>query len=251
MNKKLILEEIKTIVETISEQTQTICSYEKKIPQIEIDIVKVNIRDLYEAFHQLDKQNKDYEKVMLEKNEVKQEKIQEITPEPVIEKISDTPKEEEITKNTPVTKQIVQEKETKEIPIEKPVEKPVEKETTKSVDLFSDAPTITDKFKNDTKSINEKIAQTKNDATIAGKMKQTPITDLKLAIGINEKFRFVNELFEGNLSDYNESINKLNALDNIENAENYFNSLAAKYKWNINSNTCIILKNIVSRRYQK
>ena len=47
MEKNIIKEEIVEILEVIVEQSEVISSYEKQIPQIEIDIILSNIRDLY------------------------------------------------------------------------------------------------------------------------------------------------------------------------------------------------------------
>ncbi len=264
MDKKLIIDEIQALVETIAEQSLTISKYDGNIPQIELDIIKVNIRDLYEAFFQLDKQNRKNDNKPIESTKIKTEISSDTIINPEIRVTEEELSENENTDETKLIEFIEPEdNNTKGIsneipidkpvekPIEKPVEKPIEKPTKKSVDLFSDAPNITDKFKNDAQSINEKMAQSKNDATIAGKIKQAPINDLKIAIGINEKFRFVNELFEGNLSDYNESINKLNTFNDLESAEQYLNTLAIRYRWDNNSNTFLILKEMLSRRYQK
>ena len=62
--------------------------------------------------------------------------------------------------------------------------------------------------------------------------------DLKDAIGINEKFLFINELFDGNLQDYSEALNKLNAFENLQSAENIFSvDLVTRYSWGDTINT--------------
>jgi len=278
MDKKNITSEIQNLLETITEQTEVICSYEQNIPQIELDIIKVNIRDLYEAYIQLDKLNRLSEKPAVKNytvpqdfNKLKEEKIiveipiekpavkeeikiieKEIISEPEIVKADEPPVEEtviekEAAKEIDVKPNIVEQIPVK--PIEKPVEKPVEKSTKTPVDLFSETPTMSDKFKSDKQSINDKIAQSKTDASIAGKINRVPVEDLKKAIGINEKFRFVNELFEGNLTDYTDAINKLNTFNDLGNALVFLESMALKHKWDMNAATYSTLKDLVSRKY--
>ena len=282
MDKKNIKNEIQNLLETITEQTEVICSYEQNIPQIELDIIKVNIRDLYEAFIQLDKLNRLTEKsavkistVPTDFNKLIEEKViveipiektapveeikiveKEIIAEPEIIKtveifVDEPIQEEKAIKETYTKPSITEQIPVKPIekPIEKIIEKPVEKSTKTPVDLFSDTATMSDKFKNDKQSINDKMAQPKADATIANKINKAQVDDLKKAIGINEKFRFVNELFEGNLTDYTDAINKLNAFDDIRNALSLLESMALKHKWDINSATYTTLKDLVDRRY--
>lgn len=268
MDKKYIVSEIQNLIETINEQTDVICSYQNNIPQIEIDILKVNICNLYDAFIQLDKLNRKNEKTVSEKTEkpkppvdaISEETqiinehvkpliiIQEETVHPPADKVN----EDEKNMNTVSEKPELTADLPKEQKPDKPVIKtppPADLPVKKSIDLFSDTPTITDKFKKDSQSINEKIAQTKSDASLSEKMKESPVADLKKAIGINEKFRFVNELFEGNLSDYNATIEKLNSAGNAPDAYKHLEGQANKYKWPQDSNSLNNLKDLVRRRY--
>ena len=275
MDKKYIKSEIQNLLETITEQTEVISAYELNIPQIELDIVRVNIRDLYEAYIQLDKLNRLTAKPLIKEPEIFEPVIN--TPEkktytgpPVIEAVTKEPNkiikveikpEPEIKKEIApkVYEEIVVKQETvieqkppvytppkEEVPV-----KPVEKSTKKSVDLFSDTPTLSDKYKNDTQTLNDKLAKSKQEPTIASKINKVPISDLKTAIGINDKFRFVNELFDGNLSDYSDIIVKLNAFDRLENALIFLDSLTLKHKWDTTSETFVTLKDLIERRYIK
>jgi len=276
MDKKYIKSEIQNLLEAITEQTEVISAYDLNIPQIELDIVKVNIRNLYEAYIQLDKLNRQVDKNMIVTPEIStpvekitKEKIfaappvQEVNAKETVKTLreeikpeQEVPKEVEPKVNEEKSKpekKIVQPQPVYTSAKEETPVKPVEKNTKKSIDLFTDAATATmsDKFKNDTKSINDKMAQTKTEATLAGKINKVPITDLKTAIGINDKFRFVNELFEGNLSDYTDAISKLNAFDKIESALTLLESLAYKYKWDTGSDAFATLEELINRRYVK
>ena len=62
---------------------------------------------------------------------------------------------------------------------------------------------------------------------------ETPVTKElpKIAININDKFRFINELFASNATEYNIAIEQINAVDNLPELNNYLNGLKSIYEW--------------------
>lgn len=62
---------------------------------------------------------------------------------------------------------------------------------------------------------------------------ETPVAkDLpKMAININDKFRFINELFAANSTEYNIAIEQINAVANLSELNNYLNGLKSIYAW--------------------
>jgi uncharacterized protein YqgV (UPF0045/DUF77 family) len=75
-------------------------------------------------------------------------------------------------------------------------------------------------------------AQTITKSTSQAEKKTESISDINTAIGINEKFQFINELFEGNMNEYTAAINQLNNYTSFSEAEAYLNSVKGIYKWN-------------------
>jgi hypothetical protein len=236
--KKNIKKEIFQIIDNVAEQHKTIDSYETQIPQIELDIIMSNIRKLYESYTNLIKINqqqevlKPKEEEPAEKIEIKEEKTLKF--EPIVED-----SEETIVSKTPDKTE-----KTKEKKEEKPI-------TQKKPDLFSDtsSKTVADNFKNETESIYEKFARDDEGNSIGSQMQQKQISNLKDAIGINEKFNFIHELFDGVLNDYNEAIDKLNDLEELENALDFYTELKEKYKWDESKNSFIQLKNFIERKF--
>lgn len=53
----------------------------------------------------------------------------------------------------------------------------------------------------------------------------------KLAISINDKFRFINELFRANANEYNIAMEQLNELNSLEDAKAYLKGLKDIYIW--------------------
>ncbi|MRR19637.1 hypothetical protein EG827_05540 [bacterium] len=64
-------------------------------------------------------------------------------------------------------------------------------------------------------TIGEKISSTKADESIKSVMHSKPISDIAEAIGMNDKFYFIRELFSGNTTVYNETIGRLNASSSL------------------------------------
>jgi hypothetical protein len=75
---------------------------------------------------------------------------------------------------------------------------------------------LSDRFRENTRSINEKIGNSQGKDDINSMLKGKPITSLADAIGINDKFYYIREIFSGNHTSYNEAIKKLNFVDNFD-----------------------------------
>jgi len=297
MEKNSVKEEIIELLEVIIEQSEVISGYNGQIPQIEVDIVLSNIRELYDKYKILEKLNKVQSQVLTEpvvepvvKPVVEVPPIKEVKPE--IDKTVEKPAIAEVTNEDLEYKAfekamlaesmakaadffettLVEEKEIKQTEkpkitapsifnesnspeklnetVEEPVQPDKKSKTKKStVDLFSAHPTVADKFKDEKKSLNDKLFNTQSDKSIAAKLHNNPIKDLKAAIGINEKFKFINELFEGNLQKYNDGITKLNALNNRDEAIQLLSSLKSESAWDEYSEAFQELTDLVQRRY--
>jgi hypothetical protein len=89
------------------------------------------------------------------------------------------------------------------------------------------------------------ISETKTESLKS--QKQLP--DLKSAMGINDKFQFTNELFKGNMPEFNIAIEQLNAADSIESAMDYLKSLHHLYEWDEEHDTVKRLLSIIEKRY--
>jgi hypothetical protein len=55
--------------------------------------------------------------------------------------------------------------------------------------------------------------------------------DIRTHIGINDKFQFITELFEGNENEYSAALNQLNTYPSYLEAEAFLNSIRSLYKW--------------------
>jgi len=90
----------------------------------------------------------------------------------------------------------------------------------------------------------------KEDHSLAAKLQQNPVNDLKSAIGINDKFLFVNELFGGSMEKYNKSIENLNDLKTQNGALIYLNELKIELQWNSSNEAYKKLTDLVKRKFE-
>ena len=88
------------------------------------------------------------------------------------------------------------------------------------------------------------------DNSLAAKLQQNPVRDLKSVIGINDKFLFVNELFGGSMEKYTKSIENLNDLKTLNGAMIYLNELKIELQWNSSNEAYLKLKDLVSRKFE-
>lgn len=88
------------------------------------------------------------------------------------------------------------------------------------------------------------------DHTLAAKLQQNPVRDLKSVIGINDKFLFVNELFGGSMEKYNKSVENLNDLKTLNGAMIYLNELKIELQWNSSNEAYQKLTELVKRKFE-
>ncbi|MBO6023443.1 MAG: hypothetical protein J6P83_01140 [Bacteroidales bacterium] len=88
------------------------------------------------------------------------------------------------------------------------------------------------------------------DNSLAAKLQQNPVRDLKSVIGINDKFLFVNELFGGSMEKYNKSIENLNDLKTLNGAMIYLNELKIELQWNSSNEAYLKLKDLITRKFE-
>ncbi len=78
----------------------------------------------------------------------------------------------------------------------------------------------------------EELFNIEDSDDLSGKFASSPIADLKKAMGLNEKILTINELFNGNASEYDKTMADLNELAGFDEAKHMLVMGAAKqYEW--------------------
>ena len=87
------------------------------------------------------------------------------------------------------------------------------------------------------------------DTSLAARLQRKPVSDLASAIGINDKFLLLNELFGGSMEKYNKSIRALNNFSTLLGAKTYMSELQIEFQWDCESDAYKKLDNLVERRF--
>ena len=78
----------------------------------------------------------------------------------------------------------------------------------------------------------------------------TPIRDLKKAIGVNDRYLFVNELFRGDENMYERSLKTINGFNIYPEAQYWIQrELKVKLSWPDNSETVKLFDQLIKRRF--
>lgn len=77
-------------------------------------------------------------------------------------------------------------------------------------------------------------------------LRNEPVTDLRRAIGINDRFLLIRDLFGGDGAAYEAAIDALNGFDNLDDCVIY---IAEHYAWNPNSDGAVLLMELLERKY--
>lgn len=135
-----------------------------------------------------------------------------------------------------------------------------EKKTPWSLDPVLEVPTLAHQERviyelNDTMlnegtlaSINDKLKQNKSE--MASFLQDTPIKDLKKAISINDRHRFIRELFRDDENMYERSIKTINSFNILAEAEYWIlRELKLKLGWDTNLELVKTFDQLVKRRF--
>ncbi len=93
------------------------------------------------------------------------------------------------------------------------------------------------------KSFNDSMSD--DSSKLEHKLSNRPVKSIKTSIGINDKFQYIRELFEGSAETFTKAVEELDSLDNLSDAVQY---LQTNYKWKKNE-TSLKFVNLVKRRF--
>lgn len=137
---------------------------------------------------------------------------------------------------TPVVK--VEEQPIEQQPKAEPIVETLSEEQTPAPTLAETIPTV--------QTLGEKLAAERAATTSTAELHREPITDLRRAVGINDKFLLIRDLFGGNGSLYEITIRRLNEFDNLDDCLIY---IAEHFNWNPNSDGAQLMMELLERKF--
>jgi hypothetical protein len=163
--------------------------------------------------------------------------IKEATPDPIVENQS---KEDKLVTEIP---------EATDTPTNQASESTVSSSKDHPENGGAEKKPVIDLFTGGSKTLADKL-KGGNGKRLADKIKEKQVESLKSAIGINDKFLFINELFKGKLSDYNQAIKKIDDCDSENECLELIDRMKDLYEWQEESDSFIRLKEFVEKKLQ-
>lgn len=103
-----------------------------------------------------------------------------------------------------------------------------------------------EKLVSEKSSFNEQIGKHQKSTSSQRSFSAPPISDLKKAMGINDRFFFQRELFGGSADVMNQTLEQLNDMHGINEAQNF---LLANFNWDPENEAVLSFMELVERRY--
>lgn len=179
-----------------------------------------------------------------EKEEVKKAETKEEKPEEE-EKTEEVPEKEK--EKNPAESASKEEIDTDKTP---PVEEEAETKAGEETPAGSDREKEEQEVAEESKPASGGKISLEVEPSLADKLRERPISDLKEAIGLNERFLFSNELFNGNMEAFNRALNELNHLESSEHAERFLNEqLSVEFNWKSEEEVVERFVMLVKRRF--
>jgi hypothetical protein len=227
-------EKIKDIIlkaEDLSRKIRLL-QHEKTLPVIDLDIILLDIRALYEEIRALQSNTLP---------EAFDESAANETPVP--EPVAETRVDEKPAEDKPVP-EAIDETSLDESPVhDEPVDEGTEAEPAEK----NTEPTIlADKYKGEKRYINESLAGNLNKTDIGSKIQSSPIQNIGSALGINDRFLLIKDLFNGDKESFQNTIMILNDASNFNEAFNYITS---SFDWDMEEPSVQLLLDLVRRKF--
>ncbi len=219
MTKEQIGKEIKELIRSIKTH-YTFVEEEDRIPLIELELITSKIRKLYEKSiinNYLHSNDESYMSQERSRRFHDRANFERNKPTTFVPKAVELPVAEVPVETTP---------EVQSKPVELPLQETIAAEVKPSPKV-EEAP---------------KIAKSNTSEKV--------VKDLKMLIGINDKFLLINNLFARNDGNYKLAIEQLGLLRTFSEAENYVQGLARKNNWNTESYAFVRLLQILEKRYK-
>jgi len=208
------------------------------ISNLELDLLKMRVQQLYEELLKLPEPTQDISDEEFLEVPISEPDVKEVRME---ETMTSAQKPEPSTQEYEESIEPVEHIEAPGIDDETPdpevVPEPMEKKKPHEV--------LADRFKDKQQFRNEHLIKGQAMKDLSSKYDEQPLSDIALGIGLNERFQFIKELFQGNPTDFKETIDYLNKVTSEEEAMTYIKN---HYKWDMEDKLVIRLLHLTRRK---
>ncbi|MFZ4545391.1 MAG: hypothetical protein ACOYOA_15165 [Saprospiraceae bacterium] len=95
------------------------------------------------------------------------------------------------------------------------------------------------------------LFEEKSGKELSDKLGELPIEDLKKGMSLNERIIFLNELFDGNLNEFENAVHALNIASSFEGAKKLMIVLATRFDWATKEKQAKTFIKLVKRRHSR
>jgi len=224
MNFELVIETINKDIQDIEKSIKKFGNH-SSLSRVEIDLALEKVRKLYDSLQGL----------------IEEKPVEEITPpENTLENINTF----ELEENSSDTDKDISE--TSPVVTKEPDKKPEEELQIKFNEEKNDkTEIIADRLQNGQSFMNESLRQQVSSKDLSSKLTSQPISDIGGAMGLNEKFSFIRELFNNDPDKFTETINTLNHASNFNEAYSYLNDT---FNWDMDDSQVQKLLDLTRRK---
>ena len=224
MNFELVIETINKDIQDIEKSVKNFKN-RSSLPRVEIDLTMEKVRKLYDSLQSL------IEKRPVEKITPPEDKHGNINAFELEDNYLYTNKD--ITETSPVIPKEAGKKPEEELQIKFGEQKNDKTEI------------VADRLQNGQSFRNESFRQQVSSKDLSSKLKSQPISDIGAAMGLNEKFSFIRELFNNDPDKFSETITILNHASNFNEAYSY---LSDKFNWDMDDSQVQKLLDLTRRK---
>lgn len=105
---------------------------------------------------------------------------------------------------------------------------------------------LADKYRSDQKFINESLADARNKKDISSQIQSKPIQNIHTALGVNDRFKLIKELFNGDRESFEKTVGILDGASNFNEAFSY---MSTTFDWDMEEESVQLLLDLVRRKF--
>lgn len=247
MEQNNLFESVKDDLQKIDYFTEKLIN-EPQVSEIELDIVLEKIRHLYDCLLDIKPGRTNHQPEIQMIPEPEKEKAKTPAPAPEFSKELEFEAEPEIQNIAPPVEKVAAPARAETQAVQPPEKEKIPADTIRQTQTIKvEATSLAESLITKNSSLNDAFAKDRPIVSnFSSTMQNTPISNLKSAIGVNDKFLFIRELFMGNVDLYNQTIDILNKAANFNEAFNYVDS---KFSWKRDNPVTQKLFELLRRKY--